>query len=90
MTTGCTDQAADDEGCVGDIVVQALCDEVPLLALRGVAVGDLKGGEVGAEVSRQRVDEKTFAVRRLSCGERKHFLSATSVDESTASWVPPA
>ena len=49
----------------------ALGDDIPLLAIGPVAIADLDGREVLAEVARAADDEEALAVRGLDLGGRE-------------------
>lgn len=55
-------KSVDNEGLSGLVVVLSGRDDIPLLALGAVTVGELNGVQVGAEVTRELVDGKTLAV----------------------------
>jgi hypothetical protein len=55
-----------DQCRTGNIVVLALCNDIPALSGRGAAVGNPNCVQVGPEVSGERVDEQALATSRLT------------------------
>ena len=62
-----TYQGADDQHRPSLVVVLPARDDVPLLTSAAVARFDLDRGQVGAEVSRQFIDEEALSIGRLRC-----------------------
>lgn len=60
-----TYQSVDNQHGSGDIVVLALSDNIPSLAVGRSAFGHLNWSQVGAEVARELVDKKALPVRGL-------------------------
>lgn len=83
-----TYQSVDNQHRSGDIVMLALSDDVPSLTVGRSAFGHLDWGQVGAEVARELIDEKTLSVRGLHvddvsfCSRRGGPLLKANVIES--------